>query len=226
MLERTRLELKQWREEYAAEERADKERQERPIRELEAKINNTQRELLRIERARLTGLIEDSELRAKLKGKAFLDPDVFVDERTYKYYPETLTDPEFARDFNAASINIYRERNPHIYWSSELVQRLGDYFDRHDLALTSVPMIEAAVDRILAVGLAPKAPPPPPTPEPSMFQQPIREPAKPKEPEFQEGWDVETGQRRMFSRYEISRMSGDEYARTFRLNRAAMLLAM
>lgn len=224
MRERELRSLQEWRRELAAEEAAAKEREERPIKEAEAKLQQTQRELLRIERERLTGIVEDPDLKKRLKGKAFLDPDLFEDERVREYYKEIENDPNFARDFNAASIRIYRERNPQIYWSNELVQHLGAYFDRHGIALTSVPMIEAAVNRILACGLAPTEPPPPPPPQPA----PIRftEPEQPSEPEFQTGWDLDTGTRRSYSRYEIDRMSADEYVRTFRVCRGEMLDAM
>jgi len=221
MRERDRLALREWREECAREEAADLEKQERPIREAEAVLQQTQRELLRIERERITGVVEDPDLKKRLKGKAFLDPDLLDDERTHKYYREIENDPHFARDFNAASIRIYRERNPQIYWSNELVQHLGAYFDRHGVALTSVPMIEAAVNRILAAGLAPTEPPPsPPPPAPPIRYVKLEQP---KEPEYQTGWDTETGQQRRYSNYEISRMSADEYARIFRVSRAGML---
>lgn len=223
MRERDRLALREWREEYAREEAAEREKQERPIREAEEQLQNTQRELRRIERERITGVVEDPDLKKRLKGKAFLDPDLFEDERVREYYKEIENDPNFARDFNSYSIQIYRERNPKIYWSDELVQQLGSYFDRHGIALTSVPMIEAAVNRILACGLAPTEPPPPP---PALEPVWSVEPEQPREPEFQTGWDHETGQKRNYSNYEISKMSADEYIRCFRIRRAEMLDSM
>lgn len=223
MRERDRIALREWREQCAREEAAERERRERPIREAEEQLQQTQRELRRIERERLTGIVEDPDLKKRLKGRAYLDPDLFEDERVREYYPEIANDPNFARDFNAASIRIFRERNPQVYWSNELVQQLGSYFDRHGVALTSVPMIAAAVDRIIACGLAPTEPPAPEPPaEPFRFT----EPEQPKEPEFQTGWDLETGKQRNFSNYEISKMSADEYVRTFRLHRAEMLPAL
>lgn len=225
MRERERLALREWREECAREEAAERERQERPVKEAEAKLQQTHRELRRIERERITGVVEDPDLKKRLKGKAFLDPDLFEDERVREYYKEIANDPNFARDFNSYSIQIYRERNPGVYWSKELVQQLGAYFDRHGLALTSVPMIEAAVNRILAAGLAPTEPPAPEPPaEP--YQPRTIEPKQPKEPEFMDGWDTETGKQRRYSRYEIDRMSADEYIRCFRVRRTEMLDSM
>lgn len=223
MRERDRIALREWREQCAREEAAEREKQERPIKEAEAALQQTQRELRRIERERLTGVVEDPDLKKRLKGKAFLDPDLFEDERVREYYPEIANDPNFARDFNAASIRIFRERNPRIYWSNELVQQLGSYFDRHGIALTSVPMIAAAVDRILACGLAPSEPPaPPPALEPAWSV----EPEQPREAEFQTGWDLESGQQRRYSQFEINKMSADEYIRCFRVRRGEMLDAM
>lgn len=222
MRERDRLALREWREECAREEAAEREKQERPIREAEEQLQNTQRELRRIGRERITGVVEDPDLKQRLKGRAYLDIDFIDDERVHPYYKEIADDPNYARDFNAASIKVYRERNPHIYWSDELVQHLGAYFDRHGAALTSVPMIQAAVDKILGCGLAPTEPPAPVPPPPA----PVRytEPEQPAE--YVEGWDTETGQQRRYSCYEVDRMSGDEYLRCFRVSRAGMLDAM
>lgn len=226
MRERDRIAFREWREECAREEAAAKEREERPLREAEAKLQQTHRELRRIERERITGVVEDPDLKKRLNGKAFLDPDVFEDERVRELYPEIANDPNFARDFNSYSIQIYRERNPGVYWSKELVQQLGAYFDRHGLALTSVPMIEAAVNRILAAGLAPAEPPAPEPPPPVPYQPRTIEPEQPAEPEYQEGWDIETGQQRRFSQFEINKMSADEYIRCFRVRRGEMLDSM
>lgn len=225
MRERDRLALREWREEVAAQEAAAKEREERPLREAEAKLQQTHRELRRIERERITGVVEDPDLKKRLNGKAFLDPEIFEDERVRELYPEIANDPNFARDFNSYSIQIYCERNPGVHWSTELVQQLGNYFDRHGLALTSVPMIAAAVDRILAAGLAPTEPPapaPPPPPAPVRYV----EPEQPSEPEYVDGWDLETGKQRRFSRFEINKMSADEFVRVFRVRRGEMLDSM
>lgn len=226
MRERDRLALREWREECAREEAAERERQERPVKEAEAALRKTQRELLKVERDRLLGKTDDPFIKAKIGDKPVTDPLAWegIDPLNREELPAG-----YATAYNGESLRLYLRDHPEhkdLLANKEFLDMIGNYFDRNKIRITNIWDIKRVVERFIAAGLAPEppapAPPPPPQPAPIRFT----EPEQPSEPEFQTGWDLDTGTRRSYSRYEIDRMSADEYVRTFRVCRGEMLDAM
>lgn len=228
MRERDRLALREWRKEVAAEEAAAKEREERPIREAEEQLQKAHRELLKIERERLTGKTTDPFIRKRIGDTPLRDPTAWegIDPQNLDTLDGYEWPREYAVAFNAESLRLYLSDHPqhkYLFDDKEFLKMIGDYYDRNKISITNGMDIKRTVERFIAAGLAPEPPAPPPPPQPP----PVRvEPAQPREPEFQEGWDLETGTKRRFSRFEIDRMSSDQYVRTFRLHRAEMLPAL
>jgi hypothetical protein len=88
-------------------------------------------------------------------------------------------------------------------------------------SIVSSKMLKFAFNRLDSYGLLEHRQ----APQPVVQQQPRqpavvtteRAPAVPKPRESEEGWDLSNGERRMYTPYEIDRMSADEFKRIFRL---------
>ncbi|WP_433965986.1 hypothetical protein [Tunturiibacter gelidiferens] len=198
MRDRERRELKKFREEYAAEEERKREVRERPIRELEAKLNATHREIAKMERARLSGEVPDS--------------DRFIDDVVK---PGITIPHSELKEFTQRQAALFISANPDVYWCPELVELLGRYFSKNGLNLVTASMIKAVVDRMRDVGMLPEPPKPEPVREPALAPVQVNE-AEPK-PEQYEGFDLQTGEPKTLSRYEVDRMSSEDFKRFTRL---------
>jgi hypothetical protein len=194
MNERNRLSTKQFRDEQAALEAAEREERERPIREAEAKLVATHRKIAALEIERLTGKVKDPD--------RFVDPSVTSVQMTASQ----------AHDFNMAEVIRYRSEHPEVYWCPELVGMIGAYLDYNALQIITASMIDNVVSRLGNVGLLPERPVEP-KPDP-IEEQP--EPEQPREREKHIGIDLSTGEQREFSDFEVEKMSADEFRKVFR----------
>ncbi|WP_433965985.1 hypothetical protein [Tunturiibacter gelidiferens] len=121
--------------------------------------------------------------------------------------------------------------NPWFYEHPYNAKLLTDYVTRNGRSHSITrELLESAAKRMQRFGfLKERSVPQPPviqtTPAPSPTEISTTVVTAQPNAETFAGWDIATGQPREFSRFEVDRMSGDEYARTFRLNRSGMLLA-
>lgn len=106
---------------------------------------------------------------------------------------------------------------------------LGSYFDRNGIAITDYLTILAAFQRLRDCG-ALREKEPLSTAEPQQKpviaepeSQPSEEPTE--RTDGQRGWNLDTGEERLYSNREIDRMSGEEYRRVFRLTRDKLIPA-
>lgn len=194
MRERDRLEARQHREQIEARERAEREAQERPIREAEAKLKETATELAKVYRARLLGEVRD--------------PDRFIDPATQGI---RLTEAA-ADEYNIAEARKYRAQNPDFYLTDELFSSIKAYFGINEIRLVSAPMLNALLQRYAEAGLLPERPAPEPEPEPTPEAIP-----EPTTPQTFAGIDPETGLEREYTAREVDRMSSEQYRRVFRI---------
>lgn len=207
MTERDRLSLRAHREEVAAVERLEREERERPIREAEAKLHETSRELAKVYRARLLAEVKDPEM----PGDPALDGVIMSEADASK--------------FNGSEFRKYKDAHPDFYWDHKLLERIGNYCELNGIGLISASILGKIVDRFREYGLLPTRPRPELQPEPE--QRPYvnltieRTSAM---PETYEGWDLDSGQRREYSKREVDRMSADQYRRAFRIYRDALEL--
>jgi hypothetical protein len=194
MRERDRLSIQAHREEIQSLEREEREARERPIREAEEQLRQTT--------IRLRGVMCE-RLLGKLK-----DPDrIMVDSRVTGI---TMSRAD-ADKFNRTEFAKFKDEHPDIHWTQELLVNLGDYFHKNGLQIVTAEMISTLIERYREYALLPDPPQPDPEPEP----EPQPDPA-PK-PEVFEGWDLDSGEPRTFTRREVDRMSADEYRRVFRI---------
>jgi hypothetical protein len=206
MLERDRLSLKKWREEYAAEQAAEKEQRERPIRELEMKLQENHRALAKVMREQLTTIP---------------DPNIYQDEEVVN---SRQSDTEVMVQ-NTRETEIFLATNPWFHPCDGNSQIIMSYIERNGRTRSiTAALLHDVASRMRELGLLEEPPlEPAPMPQPEVVEQSVVK-TEPK-PEVFRGWDTATGKPRNFSKFEVDRMTGDHYARSFRLDRAKMLLA-
>jgi hypothetical protein len=194
MRERDRLSIRVHRAEVEAQERAEREKREAPIREAEARLKETHRKLHAVTIERLQGKVKDPD-------RVPVDPELI---RARMSRPE-------ADKYNVAEFRKFREAHPEVYLDQQLIENLGAYWDVNGLRIVSANMMAALIDRYRDAGLLPDAPPPEPEPAPEPAH------AKPAEPETFTGIDPETGLEKVYTAREVNRMSSETFRRTFRV---------
>jgi len=119
---------------------------------------------------------------------------------------------------------VFKAANPWFYACPENAQLIMDYLKRNKRALpnslVTSELLESIALRMRRMGLFKAKPEESPAPR---VERPVPQPEV--QSETFRGFDSETGQEREFSKYEVDRMSADQYARAFRLNRSGMILA-
>lgn len=199
MRERDRLALRAQREEIEAEERAERERIEAPIRAAEAKFKETSRAIALAIRERIANGKDD---------EIYVSPDLVGAKMSQ----------EQAARHNATSGKVFLERNPWFYNSPANIHALIQYFLRNSTNIIDADMWERAAKRLAEFNLFPDyRPEPEPEPEPEVETE--RQPPEPPKPEVFEGWDLQSGEPRTYTRREVDRMGADEYRRVFRIYR-------
>ena len=198
MSERERSILRAHKAEVAAQEAAAREAAEAPIREATERLKDTHRKLAGVMRSRL---------QAELK-----DPDVFVD-------PAVATvrmSEQQAADYNRQQFREYRSAHSEVYWTSELIERLGAYFDKNGLQIVSALMIDSVVQRFKEYGLLPERPAPEPS-RPYMPKPTVNLNVSPARAALVDGWDLESGEPRKWTPRELDRLSSTDYRKALRL---------
>jgi len=129
-----------------------------------------------------------------------------------------------ADNFNRTEAAKYAESNPSFFPSRANREALGGYFDRNGIAIVSSATLAAAVRRLSEYGLLESRPAPAP---PALPQQPYINLSIEPEPDAEPdglGWDIETGEPRVYSPLQIERMSSETYRRAFRVRREEQIL--
>jgi hypothetical protein len=198
MTDRQRADLASFRARIDVDEREQAERLAAPLNKAHAALHAMAAEIDTDEKERLLGNQPDLA--------------IFVDQYSYDLHGER---DSIIQDHNARVIEAFKQRNPSVYWGSELVELIGNYFDKHHIRVVGLDMLEHLVERLRQANLLP-APPPEPEPVPAPAPRP-RQMTVSAAPKPMLGRDQVTGEERTFSEYEIARMSADTYRRTFRL---------
>jgi hypothetical protein len=182
--------LKSFQEEQERLEAAAREERERPIREAEAKLTKSLRELHKVTKERISTAKDD---------EAFVDPATLG---------ITMTVAQ-ADKHNAQMVNDYRAAHPEWYPGEGNcnVKALTDYWERNGIRILSVPIIERSVERLREYGLLESKPEP--TPEPELLET-VPEP-EPVDDGSEEGYDEATGEKIRLNRYQLNRLSAAQY---------------
>lgn len=196
MRERDRLTIRAHRAEIEAAERAEREKREAPIREAEARLKETHRQLHAVMLERLLGRVPDPD-------RIPVDPNL-IGARMSRADADA---------FNLREFTKFREQHPDVFWNHELLEHMGAYWEANGLQIISATMLAALVERYKDAGLLPD----PPEQEPAPEQVPEPEPVQPAGPVTYTGIDWQTGREREFTQREVDRMSADEFRRAFRV---------
>jgi hypothetical protein len=203
MKERDRLSLKAYREEIEAKDRAERDEQERPIREAANTLKETSRKLAAVYRERLLGRVPD--------------PDRIPVDRELSGISMSFAD---ADKFNRAEFVKFRQAHSDVHWNDELIKNIGQYFEQNGLQIVTSSMIARVIERYGEAGLLPD--PPQPEPDPAPVPEPV--PVIASEPELIDGYDLESGEPRKWKPRELDRLSADQYRRALRLYKQNLAL--
>ena len=194
MLQRDRISLKKFKEEF-------KEEQERPIRELEAQMQEVHRKIAVVQ-------------RDTLLNDGVLDQDLFVSPEVYG----ASMPNEDAYNFNLNELDRFTQAHPEIAGTKRNIEMFGSYFQKHGLNIITFEMLEKLYQRFLDAGIEFDRR----EPEPEQIAE--REPtfvnlaiAPAPGPKTYTGRDLETGQDREYTEWEIDRMSSEQYRRAFKV---------
>jgi hypothetical protein len=195
MNERERIHLRDARAAAAAEDEAERVERERPLREAEATFKETAKQL---------ALLERDRVRTSKDG---FQVDPLVATATMSF--------EQASRFNAESAARFVENTPAYYPSEANQQVLVDYLWNHNAQIANEATFKAAFERLNSYGLLEDWPAPDPDPEPD--PEPAPEPIIPPSQRRHRGFDLSTGEEKLFTEHEVNRMSADELKANFRI---------
>lgn len=172
----------------------DAQRKRAVLSAAEEHLKQTYRQLNAVVRERLTGRVRDSD-------RIPIDPAVAGITMTL----------EEAAQFNRGEFRKYRDTHPEIYWTPELVEQLGRYFDANGLQIVTAAMLGRLIERFREAGLLPDAP----ELQNARVPEPVEESEQPSGPEVHIGRDWQTGEKREYTEREVNRMSSEEFKRAF-----------
>ena len=209
--ERDRLQYEAWK-------RQDEEEQQRPIKQAGARLSRTVGELIRVQRSNLLDI---------------RDPDFFASPGL-----ENITmEMEAAQRFNREEAAGFVRENPDYFPSQKNFELLASYMERNGCTIIDRAMWKAAVQRFKAVGLLDERTEPETVVEPVQVEPDVNSlPRLPLSHQTQaawrrdtdgsqEGFDLNSGEKRMYTSFQIDRMTADEYRRAFRLSIPALTKA-
>jgi len=189
MRERDRLEHRAFIEQERARE--SEEALASKLSKAEQEFQKNARELAEVTRKNLLSVKDDG---------IFIDP-LTVGKRVTVDEAGSIA-RKAAEEFVAAT--------PDYYPCATNLNALMKYFEVNEVFVLTPSMISAAYDKLRNAGLI--------TARPAESEPVIEEPVTTIEPESEEiGIDQSTGQPRAYTRWEIDRMSAEEYRRVFRI---------
>lgn len=196
-----------------AEERREEEERQRPLREAEVQLQATHRRIQAAQRERLTNPdIQDWDV--------FIDPEV-----AGASMPQTMADGH-----NIEAFREFHKKHGDFFPTERNISLLHDYHLRNGCGIYTASMLGRVYERMRDAGVEFDAKPAPKPDQNALdyskrpdVEVRIAEPVKPK-PVVYEGIDLETGQPRTYTAFEVARMSGDEMKRKLRLGREDLSL--
>ena len=178
-----------WKEEHEHE-------QQEQINELDAQWKKTANELAAVEKTLI--------LHAK-------DEDGF--EQSDELRAIEMPSMEEAERFTREQIDIFMRDTPDYYACPENRAQLVSYLVRNGIdCYTDAPTLRKAFERLRSFGLLKERPAPPPEPEPQPAPAQV-EPSQPVDDGSEWGYDDKTGEPLRLTRYQVARLSADDYAR-------------
>jgi hypothetical protein len=186
------------REAAEAEEQRQREEAERPIRELESQANQLHQQLAQVQRERIM---------TQRDPEAFVSPALIGARMSL----------EEAAEFNRKAAAQFVRECQWYYRCPENLTTVTEYLQRNGIELADAEMFKRAAERLRAYGLLKERPVPEreaPAPAPRVSKP---KPAPAPSDDRIDGYDLETGQPRKYTSYELDRLSAHDYRRALRL---------
>lgn len=182
------MERRKFLEEFEKEEAAKREEAMRPIREAQARFESTAKELAQFTKnAIVNGPDPDFVCPASVAGKTMSFSD--------------------ARKFTAAESAKFIDSTPDYFPCQQNFQTIVDYMTRNGIQIADAATFKLAYERLREYGLLQERPAPEPEPEPA--EEPEPQPEPPKSLTF-DGIDLDTGEPRIYTEWELNHMTSDE----------------
>lgn len=188
--------LRDFQEEQERQDAAEREERERPLREAEAAYQNSLKEIGKATRERIATGKEDAETWRSIVDTTGTSMSIAQAEK-----------------HNAEMVNAYRAAHPEWNPSPANVKALTGYWSRNGIQILSVPIIERSVARLREYGLIEERPEPEPMEE---IAEPTSEPVQ-GDDGSEWGIDDKTGEPLKLSRYQVSRLTADQYLKFARI---------
>jgi hypothetical protein len=236
--ERDRQSLREARAFAAAEEAAERERVEKPIREATEELNKLHRKIFKIVRDRLLHSVDENELG---ENQCYVSPVIAGLDMPFADAVEFIS--EQYRRFMAEEASWYHDSLANRQAVLGYLGRNG--FNASDdgtrLALIDAATLKAAALRLNEYNILEPRPNDGyerdetgaiiiPREEPYQSTDPNAPKYvnlgrnRPPAPIMHEGYDLETGEKRSYSEFEVRRMDSETYKRCFRLYKSALVL--
>lgn len=123
---------------------------------------------------------------------------------------------EKGRAFAREQGDLFVAHNPDYYPCSNNLNNIREYLIAQGISIPTEEAFKLAWLRLRELGLIEERPAP--EPEPTPIQEPPSEQPT-TEPEIDQlGWDLETGEKRLYKPYEVFRMSAEQYRQAFRVS--------
>jgi len=209
--ERERLQYEAWKVQ-------DDEELQRPIKQAAAHLERTAGALVRMQRSNLIDI---------------RDPEFFVTPGLESISMEW----DAAQDFIKQEATAFVQETPEYYGCQKNFEIMSDYMLRNGATIVDRAMWKIAFEKFKAVGLLDERPEPETVVEsvevepdldlPSRLPLSYQHPSgwKRESDGTQGGYDLSTGEPRVYTAFEIERMTADEYKRVFRLSIPALTKA-
>jgi hypothetical protein len=201
--ERDRLAHRARMAEEAAEQAAERERIEAPIRAATEQAQELHRKIYQITRDRIASGLDEDEFGRSL---VYCTPGL-----------EGLEVPQdYAVRYVVAEYRDFVKSAAWYYDAPANRTAVFSYLQRNGFPICDQTMLERAARRLSEFDLLEARPAPEPEPERPFVNLRIEQPPA---PQTFEGWDDETGEPRVFTKRQVDHMSSEEYLRAFRLGR-------
>jgi hypothetical protein len=218
--------LRAARAEIAADEKAEQDERERPVREATEENQRLQRQLNGVMQARLLTM-RDVEYSDYDRSNVYVSPGLEL-ENTFDFTESV--------DYTVSEYHQFLSE-PDVYgWyydSAANRSTLFEYLNRNSVRCADRAMIRSAATRLHSFNCFETQPDPVIIEPEDQYQS--DDPSSPKyvnlgrnEPPapapVHEGWDLQTGERRSYSTWDVNHMSSDQYRRIFRLTKSSFEL--
>lgn len=194
------LTWKAFREQEAEDQRRRKEDSDRPLRDAEAALRESNKQVFEFEK---------SEITARRP-----DPGFVLNESAQELKFAGADREARASEYVRAQSSLFVQRTPDFFPCPQNFQKITEYLTANGVNVPDAETFGIAYERLKLFGLLQERP----KLEPAIETQPSPEPKDSEtEPEINQGWDLDTGEPRTYTSHEINQMTAAQFKKAFRV---------